>query len=172
LTVNYKNRPSAEDLLSHEWIVDTPTNEIEDDCIKESLANLENYAYNNKFQQGIVNFLTYTHSEKAEITKLSEIFKQIDSNNDGKLSVDEISKYIKKVMGACNYQQIMQIFDKIDTDKSGYVDYSEFLSAAINKKNLLRKNELKAAFKHIDRDGSGDISKKELRKAFQTRGTK
>lgn len=25
---------------------------------------------------------------------------------------------------------------------------------------------------HIDRDGSGDISKRELRKAFQTKGTK
>lgn len=137
--MNYKNRPSAEVLLQHEWIVDTPTTEIGEDCIKESLTNLHTYSEFNKFQQGIVNFLTYTHSDKNEVNRLSEIFKQIDENNDGKLDVDEITKYIKQVMGTCNYDQVKEIFEKIDTDKSGYIDYSEFLSATINKKNLLRK---------------------------------
>lgn len=136
------------------------------------MENLNNYSNHNKFQQGVVNFLTYTSVEKEEMNKLTEIFKSIDVNNDGKLSIEEIFKYIKKVMGSCNSDEINEICDKIDTDKSGYIDYSEFLSATINKKKLLRKKELKQAFQHIDRDGSGDISKRELRKAFQTKGTK
>jgi len=159
-------------LLGHSWIIDTPQTEINQKLIKESLENLNNYSNHNKFQQGVVNFLTYTSVEKEEMNKLTEIFKSIDVNNDGKLSIEEISKYIKKVMGSCNSDEINEICDKIDMNKSGYIDYSEFLSATINKKKLLRKKELKQAFQHIDRDGSGDISKRELRKAFQTKGTK
>lgn len=159
-------------MLGHSWIIDTPQTEINQKLIKESLENLNNYSNHNKFQQGVVNFLTYTSVEKEEMNKLTEIFKSIDVNNDGKLSIEEISKYIKKVMGSCNSDEINEICDKIDMNKSGYIDYSEFLSATINKKKLLRKKELKQAFQHIDRDGSGDISKRELRKAFQTKGTK
>lgn len=75
-------------------------------------------------------------------------------------------------MGTVNYNEIKDIFVKIDIDKSGYVDYSEFLSATIDKKTLLRKDELKQIFESIDYDHSGNITKKELRKAFQTKGTK
>lgn len=63
--------------------------------------------------------MTYTAAQKEEISKLSEIFKAIDTNNDGKLSADEITKYIKKVMGGCNVQEIAELYDRIDTDKSG-----------------------------------------------------
>lgn len=172
LIKDLKVRHSAEELLEHPWIIDTPKNEIEEDLAKSCLDNLSSYSHHNKFQQGVVHFLTYTSMQKEEINKLTEIFKEIDTNNDGKLSIEEITKYYKRVMGSCNAQEIQDIYDKIDTDKSGYIDYSEFLSASINKKTLLRKNQLKKAFQHIDRDGSGDISKRELRKAFQTKGTK
>lgn len=101
MTVNYKQRPSAEELLDHIWIVDTPVIDVEQEIIQESLNNLQNFSFHNKFQQGIVNFLTYTTSERDEIKKLSEIFKQIDLNNDGKISKDEMSLYIKKIMGTC-----------------------------------------------------------------------
>ena len=70
---------------------------------------------------------------------MSEIFKAIDANNDGRISIDEITKYIKQVMGSSNFDEIIEIYDKIDTNKSGFIDYSEFLSATINKKMLLRK---------------------------------
>lgn len=166
-----KQRPSAEELLKHPWIIDTPETKIDDELAKESLENLSSYSRHNKFQQGVVNYLTYTTSQKEEMRKLSEIFKVIDTNNDGKLDIEEITKYMKKVMGTCNFQEIKEIFDKIDTDQSGYIDYSEFLAATINKKKLLRKEELKQAFSHIDKDGSGDISKAELHKAFKTKGT-
>ena len=167
-----KKRSSAEDLLNHPWIVDTPQNKIDEELAKETMENLEKYSISNKFQQGVVNYLTYTAIHKEEMDRLTEIFRTIDSNNDGRLSREEITKYIKQIMGAWSTQDIKKIYDKIDTDNSGYIDYSEFLAAAINKKILLRKKELKQAFHHIDRDGSGDISIKELRKAFQLKGTK
>lgn len=170
--MNPEKRKTAEELLKHEWILKTPSIEIDEDVIKSSLENLQYYAQHNKLQQGVVHFLTYKCAQRDEVNKLSEIFKQIDSNGDGKLTVEEIAQYIKKVMGSVDYSQIGEIFTELDIDKSGYIDYSEFLSATINKKTLLRQKELMAMFNQLDSDGSGNISKKELRKAFQTKGTK
>ena len=172
LTVDQKKRPSAEKLLDEKWITKSPSSQIDEEVVISSLNNLSDYARHNKFQQGVVHFLTYKCAEKDEIIKLTKVFEEIDENNDGKLNVEEIGKYIKKVMGTINYTEIKEIFDQIDVDKSGYIDYSEFLSATINKKTLLRKNELMTIFDQIDKDGSGNISKNELRKAFQTKGTK
>ena len=172
LTVDQKKRPSAEKLLENKWITKTPTTEIDDEVAKVCLQNLNNYSHHNKFQQGVVHFLTYTWAQKQEVNKLSDLFKKIDKNNDGKLTVDEIAQYVKDIMGNVNYQEIKEVFNQIDIDKSGYIDYSEFLSATINKKTLLRKNELKQIFRQIDKDDSGNISKKEIRKAFNTKGTK
>ena len=172
LSKDYRTRLSAEKLLKHPWIVDTPKTKIEEELIESSLKNLGNYSLQNKFQQGIVHFLTYTTSQKEEVNKLSNIFKIIDTNNDGKISIEEISTYIKKIMGSWNIEEINEIYEKIDTDKSGYIDYSEFLSATVNKQALLRKAKLKQAFQYLDRDGSGDINRKELRKVFWTKGTK
>ena len=107
--------------------------------MKKCLENLSDYSNHNKFQQGVINFLTYTTSHKEEIDRLSEIFKAIDVNNDGHLSKDEITKYIKEVMGSSNIEEITEIYDKVDTNKSGFIDYTEFLSAAISKNVILRK---------------------------------
>jgi calcium-dependent protein kinase len=172
LTKDAKLRPSADRLMKHKWIVDTPQTKLEDSMVKSSLENLGNYSLQNKFQKGIIQFLTYTSSHKEEMKKLSEVFKAIDINNDGKLSIEEISIYIKKVMGSWNAEEVKEIYEKIDTDKSGYVDYSEFLSATINKRTLLRQKELKQAFQYLDKDGSGDISKQEIKKVFHTKCTK
>ena len=139
LTKESKSRPSAEDLLSHTWITDTPKSEIDADIARECLDNLTDYSNHNRFQQGIVNFLTYTRAQNEEINKLAQIFKSIDVNNDGTLSIVEITKYIKQIMGSSNIEEITEIYDKIDTNKSGFIDYSEFLSATINKEMLLRK---------------------------------
>eukprot|EP00344_Euplotes_crassus_P009863 CAMPEP_0197000912 /NCGR_PEP_ID=MMETSP1380-20130617/5734_1 /TAXON_ID=5936 /ORGANISM="Euplotes crassus, Strain CT5" /LENGTH=438 /DNA_ID=CAMNT_0042418375 /DNA_START=267 /DNA_END=1584 /DNA_ORIENTATION=+ len=171
LVVDPKKRESASELLEHKWITKTPTIEVDENVIKDSLNNLQLYAQHNKLQQGVVHFLTYKCAQRDEVNKLSEIFKQIDKNNDGKLTDKEIAEYIKKIMGSVNYAEVQEIFQLLDIDKSGYIDYSEFLSATINKKNLIRKQELINMFTQLDSDGSGNISKKELRKAFQTKGT-
>lgn len=143
LTIDYKQRPTAEELLDHYWIVDTPENDIEENLVKQSLANLSKYSLNNKFQQGVVNYLTFTTDHKEEMNRLTEMFKTIDTNGDGKLDVDEIIKYIRLVRGSWNVSEIREVYRRIDTDKSGYIDYTEFLSATISKSNLLKKKDLK-----------------------------
>mmetsp|Transcript_542 Transcript_542/g.477 ORF Transcript_542/g.477 Transcript_542/m.477 type:complete len:192 (+) Transcript_542:95-670(+) len=60
LSIDQKKRPSCEKLIEHCWITKTPTIEVDETVAKECMKNLNNYSHHNKFQQGVVHFLTYT----------------------------------------------------------------------------------------------------------------
>ena len=43
----------------------------------------------NKFQSAVISFISYNLVESRSLNKLQNVFKQIDSNNDGKISWKE-----------------------------------------------------------------------------------
>lgn len=63
-----------------------------------------------------------------------------DTNNDGKLSEEELIAGFEKTMeheeAVAHVEEIMRAWD---TDHSGFIDYNEFLTASMNKKTLLSK---------------------------------
>ena len=78
----------------------------------------------------MVNYLT-TKEEKDEIL---QIFNELDTNNDGSLSYEELLTGYRKVMSEEDaIMHVEQIFQKVDIDKSGKIDYTEFVIASINK---------------------------------------
>ena len=46
----------------------------------------------NKFQSAVISFISYNLVEARSLGKLQEKFKQIDINNDGKISWQEFQK--------------------------------------------------------------------------------
>jgi calcium-dependent protein kinase len=75
---------------------------------------------------------------KKEMESLSKIFKEIDTNGDGKLSKQEIlDGYTKYFNNSIDKKDVLKIFHAVDTDKSDFIDYSEFLIASFNEKQLL-----------------------------------
>ena len=66
-------------------------------------------------------------SEK-ELSELSEIFRQIDANHDGVISLEELKASLEKQKQVKSYQELRVIMDAIDTDKSGQINYTEFIT--------------------------------------------
>ncbi|MEM1003487.1 MAG: EF-hand domain-containing protein [Bacteroidota bacterium] len=98
---------------------------------------------------------------------MERIFAQMDKNNDGMLSKEEIKDGYEEHFGmAIDDDEIDKMFAAIDTDGNGTIDYSEFLMATMNEQQLLSKERLKGAFKMFDKDGSGTISKDEIREVL------
>ena len=114
-------------------------------------------------------------ASKSEIQRLKEIFLEIDTSGDGKLSFEEIKQGIEKMttnskrLSKSEYLKLMEAADK---DRNTYVDYQEFIAAASDKAKLLNLSNLQVAFKLLDRDNSGRISVDEIREVFDTMGTK
>ena len=98
---------------------------------------------------------------------MEQIFKAMDLNDDGMLSMDEIKAGYEKHFGTnVDDEEIRRMFKEIDADDSGAIDYSEFLMATMTETQLLSKEKLQAAFKMFDKDGSGTISREEIKEAL------
>ncbi len=58
-----------------------------------------------------------------EISDLGKLFRQLDKNGDGVLTVDEIRDGLSGV-GTETYEEVKKIISSIDTDGSGKIDYT------------------------------------------------
>ena len=66
---------------------------------------------------------------------MKEVFIKCDTSKDGMLSLDEMRKGMKDVLGNIDTDGFdwKNLFEQIDTDNSGAIDYGEFVTAAVNK---------------------------------------
>ena len=86
---------------------------------------MKNFRVQQKLQEAtfhyIVNYLA-TKEEKAELLKT---FQALDTNNDGKLSREELLIGYKKIMDAVEADhEVNKIMSCVDTNNSGHIDYS------------------------------------------------
>lgn len=61
---------------------------------------------------------------------LSDVFKEADANDDGKLTYDEWQSRMGKLMPA---DELKRLFDECDTDKNGVLDKHEFATGMAGK---------------------------------------
>eukprot|EP00347_Sterkiella_histriomuscorum_P014917 403359020 len=164
LTYDVDSRPSAETVLQHPWIVDFSTQAVDASVAVGALSNLKTFRADQKLKQATFAFIASQLLSKSEKENLAKIFKAIDKNGDGKLSLEEILEGYDLFFGKnMDKSDIEKMFKSVDIDESGFIDYSEFVVAAMNEKNLLTNEKLQAAFRMFDKDGSGFISSEEIK---------
>ena len=99
-----------------------------------------------------------------EAKQYIDMFKIMDKNNDGVLTIDEIEKGMKycKLETNMNNDAIVQLFKDMDIDKNGLVNYTEFVSALMDYEKEVKKEHIIECFNSYDADRSGKISFKEF----------
>ena len=96
-------------------------------------------------------------------------FKQIDSNNDGLLSKQEM---LQSAGNKFDREEVDAIFELGDVNGDGEIDMTEFISlmfpSAVEVVSQISKtfknvDDVKAAFKLFDKDGDGVVTKAEMK---------
>ncbi|KAF9608500.1 hypothetical protein IFM89_009866 [Coptis chinensis] len=165
---NPKKRLTAHEVLCHPWIVDdkiTPDKPLD----SAVLSRLKNFSAMNKLKKMALRVIAERLSEE-EIGGLKELFKMIDTDNSGTITLDELKDGLKRVGSELMDPEIKALMDAADIDNSGSLDYGEFLAATVHLNKMDREENLVSAFSFFDKDGSGFITIDELQEACRQFG--
>ncbi|XP_062208634.1 calcium-dependent protein kinase 2 [Phragmites australis] len=168
LTADPKKRISAYDVLNHPWIKedgeapDTPL----DNAV---MSRLKQFRAMNQFKKAALRVIAGCLSEE-EIRGLKEMFKSMDADNSGTITVDELRRGLAKQGTKLTEAEVEQLMEAADADGNGTIDYGEFITATMHMNRMDREEHLYTAFQYFDKDNSGCISKDELEQALREKG--
>ena len=171
LEVNVNKRLSAAEALQHPWF--TKFNgkslymNLDKEKVKMYLDRLVSFEINSKFQQMVLAFIVHNVPDTDETKDILKIFRLFDSNDDGRLTKDELyNDLVKYENQQFIKEKIDDIFLILDGANNGYIEYEEFLRACMEKKNLLCDEHLVYAFNFFDKDNTGRISVDKIKANF------
>lgn len=166
LVCDKSSRFSAELALAHKWssfhnLLESP----DTPSIAKALSNLRQFRITSLLQDAVTTFITTQRVSSKDTKLLSEVFKKIDKNSDGKLSREELIEEYKVLMDEEQAEsEVDRIMKEVDTDNNGFIDYTEFLKAAMDIRKIMSVENLRSAFRNFDKDFSGKISVDELKR--------
>ncbi|XP_047318990.1 calcium-dependent protein kinase 2-like [Impatiens glandulifera] len=172
LCADPKQRLSAFQVLwinvDHPWIKedgeapDTPL----DNAV---LCRLKQFRAMNKFKKVALRVIAGCLSEE-EIMGLKQMFKGIDVDNSGTITLEELKQGLAKQGTKLSEYEVKQLMEAADADGNGTIDYDEFITATMHMNRMDREEHLYTAFQYFDKDNSGYITMEELGQALREFG--
>ena len=108
---------------------------------QEILNKFTKFSKTIKFQKSILSILVGVKADKDDLKEMKTLFQQMDKNNDGTLTLDEIKAANKKRFNfGDKWEAVMQ---KIDLDGNGKIDFHEFFVAVANHQKYVTIENLK-----------------------------
>ena len=162
ILVRKEIRPSITEVLQHKWIKENAphsTNEV----LNIDWFHIRKYTQLNLMQKCVINFTAFRLTE-SETRKFVEMFKSLDENSDGVLTMEEIKKGIEKCQFGLKMtsQELVTMFNEMDVDKNGLINFTEFISALMDYEKFIKREQLLECFRSYDTDNSGKISFEEF----------
>jgi calcium-dependent protein kinase len=155
--VNYENRPTISDILNSTWVKGNAPNASSEN-LNIDWGHIQKYSKLNLVQKSVIYFRAF-HMSSDEAQEYIDMFKLIDENSDGVLTLEEIKNGIQhcKLNIKIDENTITQLFNDMDIDKNGFINYTEFVSALMDYEKNIKKEHLIACFRKYDADNSGKI---------------
>ncbi|KAH7435154.1 hypothetical protein KP509_06G052400 [Ceratopteris richardii] len=165
LKSNPNERLTFQEVQNHPWVRadgDAPDRPL-DNLV---LTRMKHFQAVNKLKKLAFKVIAEKMSEE-EIIGLKELFKSMDTDNSGTLSLDELKKGFASQGSLVAEEEAAELLNAADIDGNGCVDYMEFVAAMINKNKLEKEEQLVSAFQYFDTDNSGFITTSELKDALE-----
>ncbi|KAL2322367.1 hypothetical protein Fmac_026746 [Flemingia macrophylla] len=160
-----KQRLTAFEVLNHPWIMED--GEAPDKPLDNAVLNrLKQFRAMNQFKKVALRVIAGCLSEE-EIMGLKEMFREMDTDNSGTITIEELKQGLAKQGTKLTEQEVKQLMEAADADGNGTIDYDEFITATMQMNRLNREEHLYTAFQYFDKDNSGFITTEELEQALR-----
>lgn len=163
-----KKRLTAHEVLCHPWV---KADGVAPDKPLDSavLSRLNQFSAMNRLKKIAIRVIAESLSEE-EIAGLKEMFKMIDTDNSGQITLEELKHGLERVGANLKDSEISGLMKAADVDNSGTIEYGEFVAAMLHLNKIQKEDHLFAAFSYFDKDGSGYITQDELQQACEKFG--
>eukprot|EP00879_Flechtneria_rotunda_P004238 GHRR01004486.1.p1 GENE.GHRR01004486.1~~GHRR01004486.1.p1 ORF type:complete len:457 (+),score=158.20 GHRR01004486.1:244-1614(+) len=165
LEMDPTKRATAEQILKHDWLVKEGV-AVDTDMDSVVLRRMRQFAQMNKLKKAAMMVVGQNLSPD-ELSGLRELFKSIDVDNSGTITVEEMRKALLNWGHKISDVELQSLMAIADVDGDGLIDYNEFVAATMHLSKLEKEELLQKAFKQLDKDGSGTISIEELEEALR-----
>ncbi|WOK98574.1 calcium-dependent protein kinase 15 [Canna indica] len=168
LRTDPKERLTAAEILNHSWVRED--GEAPDKPLDLAVIDrMKQFRAMNKLKKVALKVIAESLSEE-EIMGLKEMFKSMDTDNSGTLTLEELKAGIPKLgnLGIkITESEVQQLMEAADVDGNGSIEYMEFITATMHMNRMEKEDHLYKAFQYFDKDKSGYITVEELEQALR-----
>ncbi|KAL9247026.1 hypothetical protein vseg_020497 [Gypsophila vaccaria] len=163
-----KKRLTAKQVLEHSWIQNAKkaSNVPLGDAVK---SRLKQFAMMNRFKRKALRVIAEFLSNE-EVENIKELFKKIDVDDDGIVSVEELKAGLLKFGSLIAESEVQMLIEAVDTYGKGTLDYGEFVAVSLHLQRIANDEHLRKAFSYFDKDLDGFIEPEELQNALMEDG--
>ena len=155
-----KRRLTAQEVLDHPWLQNAMT--APNVSLGETVrARLMQFSVMNKLKKTALRVIA-DHLSVEEVAGIKEGFQVMDTENKGKINIDELQVGLIKLGHQIPEGDIQILMEAGDVDKDGYLDYGEFVAISIYLRKISHDEHLHRAFQFFDKNQSGYIELEEL----------
>ena len=145
LKKRYTERLTTAECLEHPWITKFCIKKNSNLLNNDTVDTLLDFANKNALQKEIYYFIAKISTE-SDINKIKQFFNQLDVDNSGTLTIEEVEKAFKQIDIGITEEELKQIWEGLDFHKDGQVNYSEFLAAMVSSYNFQKEEKLWSVF--------------------------
>ncbi|KAG6520315.1 hypothetical protein ZIOFF_017363 [Zingiber officinale] len=150
LHLDPEQRLTAFEVLNHPWIKED--GEAPDTPLDNAVLNrLKQFRAMNQFKKAALRVIAGCLSEE-EIKGLKEMFKNMDSDNSGTITLEELKKGLASQGTKLSEFEVKQLMEAADADGNGTIDYEEFITATVHMNRMDREEHLYTAFHYITKE--------------------
>ncbi|KAF5750822.1 calcium-dependent protein kinase 13 [Tripterygium wilfordii] len=163
-----KIRLNAKQVLEHSWLQNAKKapNVPLGDVVK---SRLKQFSMMNRFKRKALRVIAEFLSIE-EVEDVKEMFKKIDTDNDGIVSIEELKAGLRNFGSQLAESEVQTLVEAVDTNGKGTLDCGEFIAVSLYLQRMANDEHLRKAFSYFDKDGNGYIEPEELRDALMEDG--
>ncbi|KAI7737839.1 hypothetical protein M8C21_002902, partial [Ambrosia artemisiifolia] len=132
-------------------------------------SRLKQFSLMNRFKRKALRVIADFLSNE-EVEDIKEMFKKIDTDDDGVVTVEELKIGLQKLNSQLAESEIQSFVEAVDTNGKGTLDYGEFVAVSLHLRKMANDEHLHKAFSYFDKDGDGYIMPNELRDTLMEDG--
>ncbi|GLT92706.1 hypothetical protein SLE2022_105310 [Rubroshorea leprosula] len=163
-----KLRLTAQQVLEHPWLQNAKKapNVPLGDVVK---SRLKQFSMMNRFKRKALRVIAEFLSIE-EVEDIKEMFKKMDTDNDGVVSIEELKAGLKNFGSHLVESEAQMLIEAVDANGKGKLDYGEFVAVSLHLQRMANDEHLRKAFSYFDKYGNGYIEPDELREALMEDG--